>query len=344
MLRTLLVLASYSLATFQMNAVAEEPLQKILFGSCIKQEKPMPILSQMASERADAMIFLGDNIYADTEDMQVMREKYQLLADNEDFQKLLKSAPTYAVWDDHDFGVNDGGTNYSQKVQSQEEYLNFWNVPKDSPRRTRAGTYDSVILGPQGKRVQLLLIDTRYFRSPLKKGEVRRTGGPYLPDNDATKTMLGDEQWKWLRAELLKPAEIRIVASSIQCLASAAGQETWSNLPVERERLFKLIRDTKANGLFIISGDRHWSEYSMVKDALSYPLYDFTSSSFNQVHPRGTPTENRFRVSGTTYHLQNYGVILIDWSQPEIELKIQIRDLDGESRLEKKLKLSALTQ
>ena len=304
----------------------------------------MPILSQMASEQADVMIFLGDNIYADTEDMQVMRKKYQLLADNKDFQKLLKSAPAYAVWDDHDYGVNDGGTNYPQKVLSQVEFLDFWNVSKDSPRRSRAGTYDSIILGPKGKRVQLLLLDTRYFRSPLKKGNARRTGGPYAPDDDASKTMLGEEQWKWLKAELLKPAEIRIVASSIQCLASDAGQETWSNLPAERERLFKLIRETKANGLFIISGDRHWSEYSMTEEALSYPLYEFTSSSFNQVHPRGTPTENDFRVSETTYHLQNYGVILIDWSQPEIELKIQIRDLDGESRLEKRLKLSALSQ
>ena len=251
----------------------------------------MPILSQMASEQADVMIFLGDNIYADTEDMQVMRKKYQLLADNKDFQKLLKSAPAYAVWDDHDYGVNDGGTNYPQKVLSQVEFLDFWNVSKDSPRRSRAGTYDSIILGPKGKRVQLLLLDTRYFRSPLKKGNARRTGGPYAPDDDASKTMLGEEQWKWLKAELLKPAEIRIVASSIQCLASDAGQETWSNLPAERERLFKLIRETKANGLFIISGDRHWSEYSMTEEALSYPLYEFTSSSFNQVHPNTTEVQ-----------------------------------------------------
>ncbi|MBT5017516.1 alkaline phosphatase family protein [Planctomicrobium sp.] len=344
MLRAVIVLIGLSLSLLQTHAVAEESLQKILFGSCIKEGFPMPILSQMASEQADVMIFLGDNIYADTEDMQVMRKKYQLLADNKDFQKLLKSAPAYAVWDDHDYGVNDGGTNYPQKVLSQVEFLDFWNVSKDSPRRSRAGTYDSIILGPKGKRVQLLLLDTRYFRSPLKKGNARRTGGPYAPDDDASKTMLGEEQWKWLKAELLKPAEIRIVASSIQCLASDAGQETWSNLPAERERLFKLIRETKANGLFIISGDRHWSEYSMTEEALSYPLYEFTSSSFNQVHPRGTPTENDFRVSETTYHLQNYGVILIDWSQPEIELKIQIRDLDGESRLEKRLKLSALSQ
>lgn len=338
------VVFSLCLFSFLQVLHAEEPpLTKILFGSCCKQGFPLPIMSQMASEKADAVIFLGDNIYGDTTDMRVLREKYARLASNSDFQKLLKSSKAYAVWDDHDYGLNDAGAEYPQKENSQREFLDFWDVPMDSPRRKREGTYDSVILGPEGKRVQLLLLDTRYFRSPLKKGASRRTGGPYIPDDTPEKTMLGKQQWGWLKEQLLKPAEIRILASSIQCIASDAGQETWSNLPSERTKLFQLIQGTQAEGLFIISGDRHWSEYSMTENALNYPLYDFTSSSFNQIHLRGTPTDNRFRISDSTYHLQNYGVISIDWSAPQTAVEVQIRDLYGKPRIQKMLNLTEIS-
>lgn len=317
-------------------------METILFGSCIKQDRPMPLLRQMATEKADAVIFLGDNIYADTSDMEVMKTKYASLRNNSDFQSLLDASPIYATWDDHDYGINDGGADYPQRKLAQKEYLDFWKVPIESPRRKREGVYDAIILGPLGKRVQIILLDTRYFRSPLKKSEKRRVGGPYLPDEDPQKTMLGEAQWQWLEEQLQQPAEIRILASSIQLLASDAGQETWSNLPLERKRLLSLIQSTGANGLFIISGDRHWSEYSKVKKNLAYPIFDFTSSSFNQIHPRGTPTENRFRTNSKTYHKENYGFIKIDWNKSEPAVQVQIRDASGEVQIDQALKLSEL--
>jgi alkaline phosphatase D len=92
----------------------------------------------------------------------------------------------------------------------------------------------------------------------------------------------------------------------------------------------------------IISGDRHWSEFSVSTDALPYPLYDFTSSSLNQVHPRGTPTTNRFRAMPKTYHRENFGEIVIDWDQPDPEIVITIRDDKGNVQLETKLRLGQL--
>lgn len=313
---------------------AEDAVETILFGSCIQQDRPMPILRKMADLSADVVIFLGDNIYADTSEMQVMREKYQVLARNPDFQSLQQSVPLLATWDDHDFGINDGGANYAQRDLAQREFMDFWKVPEDSDKRKRAGVYDSVVLGPVGQRVQVILLDTRYFRSPLKTAPERRVGGPYVPDYDPTKTMLGTEQWNWLKEQLLVPAEIRILASSIQFAASDAGQETWANLPLERAKFIQRLAETKAEGLFIISGDRHWSEFSLLKEGVPYPLYDLTSSSFNQIHPRGTPTENKYRFKDTTYHRENFGVIRIDWSNPRVPVKVEIRDVTGQIQLE----------
>lgn len=321
-------------------ASADEPvLSRVLFGSCIKQDQPMPILATIAGQQPDLFIFLGDNIYADTEDMDVMRAKYAKLQADAGFTQLLKTCPVLATWDDHDYGVNDGGDDYPRRVESQQIFVDFWNDADDSPRRQRPGVYDSRVYGPEGQRVQVVLLDTRYFRSPLKRGE-KRTGGAYVPNPDPKVTMLGDAQWVWLEQQLRVPAELRIIATSIQCLPGAAGQETWSNMPLERQRLLKLIEQTEAKGVVMISGDRHWSELSAIEHGVPYPLYEITSSSLNQVHPRGTPTVNRFREVNNTFHRENFGMLEIDWEDRTVSL--QILDIDAAIRIKKTIPLRVL--
>jgi alkaline phosphatase D len=197
------------------------------------------------------------------------------------------------------------------------------------------------VFGPEGRRVQVILLDTRFFRSPLSTGP-RRVGGPYVRDDDPAKTMLGQRQWEWLEKQLREPAELRVIASSIQFAAEAAGQETWSNLPRQRTRLMELLKTTEANGVLFVSGDRHWAELSAIREGADYPLYDMTSSSFNQIHERGTPTKNRFRVIDNTYHRENYGVILIDWQAADPTITLSIRDITGATQLEKRIRLSEL--
>jgi alkaline phosphatase D len=317
-------------------------LHRIHFGSCIKQDQPMPIFETMLADHPQLALFLGDNIYADTEDMQLMRSKYQRLAANPGFQSYRSQVPSLATWDDHDYGANDGGCDYPQRAASQQVFLDFWNDPEASPRRQREGIYDARTFGPPGRRVQVILLDTRYFRSPLLRGPTQQVGGPWIADVDPKKTMLGQTQWEWLAEQLKQPAELRLLVSSIQLASSTAGHETWSNLPVERARLQQLIRDTRAAGVVVLSGDRHWSELSIVEDGVGYPLYDLTSSSFNQPHPRGTPTDNSRRALPTTYHQQNYGAVEIDWDAPSPTVSLQIRDLAGQIVLERQLLLAEL--
>ncbi|MCA9140342.1 MAG: alkaline phosphatase family protein [Planctomycetales bacterium] len=315
---------------------------RVVFGSCIKQDQPTPIFKAMAEEKPDLLIFTGDNIYADTDDMTVMRTKYNTLAENESFGRLRQSATVLATWDDHDYGVNDGGADFPKRDQSQKEFLDFWGVAPDSPRRSRSGVYDARVFGPAGKRVQVILLDTRYFRSPLKIGE-RRVGGPYYPDSTAGKTMLGEDQWHWLERQLQEPAEIRLIISSIQFVPSDSGQECWANLPRERQRMLNLINTTKANGVVFISGDRHWSEVSRTNNSAGYPIYDITCSSLNQLHSRGTPTANDFRVGTQTYHRENYGLLTIDWNGSNPVLAFSIRDLLGKPVIQQTISLGDLT-
>ena len=319
----------------------QQPITRIGFGSCVKQQNPAPLFSNILDYQSELFLFMGDNIYGDSEDMSVLKAKYKVLGEKNGFKKLRERAVIMATWDDHDYGLNDGGAGFVKREASQQVFSEFWNDVPDSPRRARPGVYDAHVFGPKGKRVQVILLDTRFFRSDLKTGP-RRVGGPYYPDNNPDLTMLGSAQWQWLEKQLQQPAEIRIVVSSIQFAPTAAGQETWANLPQEKQRFLDLLTKTNASGVMIVSGDRHWSEFSRITEELAYPLYDFTSSSINQLHSRGTPTDNPHRFLEKTFHKENFGTIDIDWDQDDPVIRVGIVDLTGKVQLSHSVNLSAL--
>lgn len=328
------------------------------FGSCAKQDKPQPIWDAIVDAKPQMFVLLGDNIYGDTEDMEVLRARYKLLGEQPGFQKLRAACPVFATWDDHDYGVNDGGVEYPKKRESQQVFLDFFGVPADDARRKREGVYSSHVFGPVGKRLQLILLDARYFRSPLKTGfQPGEPGdgyrGKYAPNTDPNATVLGEAQWKWLEEQLGMPAELRIIGSSVQVVTCEHGSEMWGNFPLERARLFRVLRETKAQGAVFLSGDRHLAEIAKLPadDPLGagYPLFDVTSSSLNA--PSGNFTKagvrfaneiNRYRV-GLTYFDTNFGMVHIDWDRSDPELRIQVRDEQGGVVFQQRVTLGQLS-
>ena len=316
---------------------AGRPIERIAAGSCIRQDRPQPIWRAVAAFRPDLLLLLGDNVYGDTEDMEVLRAKYARLAADEGFAGLRRTVPIVAVWDDHDFGANDAGREYPRRRESQQVFCDFFGVPGDSPLRAQEGIHHSVVLGPPGRRVQFICLDTRYHRSPLATlplAERVKGGGAYRPTDDPAATVLGEPQWEWLATALREPAEIRIVLSSIQVASVENHHEHWGNFPAERSRLLRTIRDSGARGVIVVSGDRHSAEISMIPpgpDALAEPLYDLTASSLNQ--PRGLVTAaepNRHRL-GPHYHAPNFGTIEIDWGAAAAVARVTlaVRDVEG---------------
>lgn len=320
-----------------------QPVRRIAFGSCAGQNESQPIWARITATRPDMFLFIGDNIYADTVDMSVMRAKYAQLAAQPGFQRLRRACPILATWDDHDYGLNDAGAEYSKRVESQQIFLDFFREPKNSPRRRREGVYDARMFGPPGKQIQVILLDTRYFRSPLKERVPRERGvGPYVANTDPGATLLGDAQWKWLEDQLRAPAQIRIVASSIQVVPEDHGWEKWMNFPNERRRLYNLIRDTGAAGVIFISGDRHLAELSMMDGGVGYPMYDLTSSSLNRSSKKWRPYEaNRHRVATMNWG-DNFGLIEIDWNRADPQIGLQVRDWEGDVTIQRKIYLSTL--
>jgi alkaline phosphatase D len=326
------LLAAAPLLPATLSAQGRPPLSRIAFGSCAEQRRPQPIWDAVHAYHPDLFLFCGDNVYGDftTPDAATLRDAYAGASHIAGYVKLRQTVPHLAVWDDHDYGLNDGGADFPHKAAAKEQFLRFWNVPDGDVRRGREGIYDSHIIGPPGMRVQIVMLDVRWFRSPLKPTDQRGAPGKerYLPDPDPAKTMLGATQWEWLAAELRKPAEVRIIVSSIQVLAEGHGWERWGNLPLERQKLFDTIREARANGVVMISGDRHIGALYREKPDGLYAITEATSSGLNQIYwAAKEPGPNRL---GPLYAKANFGVVEIDWWARTVTLAL--RDESGTVR------------
>ncbi|MDG2125059.1 MAG: alkaline phosphatase D family protein [Verrucomicrobiales bacterium] len=308
-------------------APADDVPSVVAFGSCAKESAKQPIWEAVVAKDPGLFLFLGDNIYGDTDDMDVMRAKYAKLGAIAGYQKVKARCRVLATWDDHDFGRNDAGAEYEHKVGSQKELLRFFEEPEDSPRWKREGVYgDWMFDGGEGRRLQVILLDTRYFRSRMvrvDKEKEKENYGPYTRNEAVGATVLGGAQWAWLEEVLKKPADLRLVGTSIQAVPDGHGWEKWGNFPAERERLFGLVKKTRANGVVLLSGDRHLGEISVLaaEAGVGYPLYEVTSSGLTQAGGGRYEEPNEWRVN-EIYRSRNFGTVRVDWDRGRVKLEL----------------------
>ena len=312
---TLLVLSLNSLS-------ANDAVSRIAFGSCCKQNRPSPIFESINAFAPETWIWMGDNIYGDSEDVNVLREKWAIQKEKPGYKKLRESCTIIGTWDDHDYGRNDAGKEYPSKKASQAAFLDFLEAPANDPRRFREGVYTSHVMGPAGKQLKIILLDTRYHRdAPGEEGDI-----------------LGAEQWKWLEQELIdSSANVHLLVSSIQAVASDHRYEKWSEFPTAKERLLKLLSRKDVPPVTILSGDRHSAEISVEKKDTGYPVFDVTSSSMNSPI-KGNESERNDRRVGEVFSGANFGTLEIDWEVTPPKLKFAIRDLEGKPVRELTLK------
>ena len=313
------------------------PPSKIAFGSCCVQIGNLSIFDSIQKQKPELFLALGDNMYGDflpgtAPDSAWLALQYGVLLSNAPYKRFKQNMPIIATYDDHDFGGNNSGNTYPFKRQTANLLLDFFNVPANSNQRNHTGVYGSYYYGDDAHKLQIIVLDTRVFLDVF-------SGEPISPTRDTSKRFLGNEEWNWLRSELLKPAKVRIVMSSTQMLHEHTGFESWTNYPHELQRFFDLIKDTRAEGVFMVSGDVHWAELSMQKPAGLYNLYDMTSSGLNQVEDR--PKPNKFRI-GTALQDLNYGMINIDWKSIPISINLQIYNNKNVVKIEKTIPLTEL--
>lgn len=337
--RYFLALFLLTLSSLCLNAQVSDParnLQTISFGSCNNQAKPQPMWQFVLQNDPDLWVWLGDNIYGDSENMKVMALKYNKQKRNPEYVKLRKHCPIIGTWDDHDYGLNDGGKEHRVKRKSQHEFFNFFNVPATDPIRKQEGVYQSYFFGEGARKVKVILLDTRYFRDSLQvMGQARKKYCVANQEGD----ILGEAQWAWLEQELANSdAAINLLCTSIQFIPTQHNFEKWANFPKARARLFQLITATQPNKLILLSGDRHIAEVSRFDlEGLDYPLYEITSSGITHTWHEVREEDNRYR-QGELIIRRNFGLLRIDWRNEDAPKVItEIRGLGNKLFLQEYL-------
>lgn len=303
-------------------------LTTIAFGSCQTAERDIPILDRIVAERPQLMVYMGDNVYGDANagDMSLpeLRTQYARMSERAEFQRLRAAAPMLATWDDHDMAWNDGGRDFTGRGMAQRIFERFWGM--DNAFMGQDGIWHARAFGPEGRRVQFIMLDTRSGRSSLTRLPQATSNGRYAQSQDPNQRMLSDAQWTWLEAQLREPAEIRFVVSSIQVLADGHAWEAWHTMPREQTRLYDTIQRAGAKGVVFISGDRHSAGMYRQEGRIGYPAVEMTTSSLNLSFAE-TSTEMSSSQIGAMYPPLNYGMARIDWDARALVL--QIAGADG---------------
>ncbi len=321
-LLSIITLASLLIDSQAQDLSYSKELTKIAIGSCNRENAPQLLWGHINSHNPDLWIWLGDNIYGDTDDMAVMKKKYDLQKSNKEYQQLISNTHVLGIWDDHDFGRNDAGKEYEKRDESRDLMFEFLDVPKDSPAWKRKGGYQSYTFGEGDRKVKVILVDARYFRD-----EQLREGRSYVVNWEGD--VLGEDQWKWLENELTdSDAAVHIIGNGIQFITDEHRFEKWANFPKARQRMLDLFAKTNPQNVLMLSGDRHISEVTSQYVPGYGMLYDFTSSGMT--HSYESSTEYNSHRIGNLITSKSFGLINIDWSGYKPVVFLESRGTENE--------------
>ncbi|MEQ9316144.1 MAG: alkaline phosphatase D family protein [Henriciella sp.] len=294
---------------------------RVAFGSCCRiQLDPVQRIWNVARVlEPDMFVWLGDNIYADSDQEQTLVDLYGRGRVVERIEPFLRSTPQLATWDDHDFGYNDSDGLSPFKDMALKVFRNFWPNPSygedDNP-----GIYFKQSYGG----VDFFILDGRYHRDPTNR-----------PDN-AQKTMLGARQKAWLKRELkASKAPFKILASGggWSSAENEDGGDSWAVYMTERNEIFDFIRDEQISGVVCISGDSHMGELNCIprSEEGGYDIYDFCSSPLaQQPANKNTRQTPEVRIRDTWTRSVNLGLIEFDLSGEQPVLTYNLYDSLGE--------------
>jgi len=324
----------------------EAPDFTALFGSCAyvndtpydRPGKPygndFEVFDAMAAQRADLMLWVGDNVYLREVDFHTpegIRYRYRHSRALPALQRFLASTHHYATWDDHDFGPNDSDGSYALKGASLETFRRYWPAPQyglpDTP-----GVFQRVTWAD----VEFFLLDDRYHRKPNR--------WPDGPD----KTMLGRAQINWLKESLVgSRASFKVVVLGNQVLNPQTRHEGLFHFGADLDELLDWILGQRIDGVLFLSGDRHKTELIRLEPDGGYPLYDFTDSpltagvySFGADDPEA---ENSVRVDGTLLTEHGFGSLRFEGTRQDRRVTLRACAKDGAVRWQRVIPRKELT-
>lgn len=304
-------------------AAGNRSVHRLAFGSCNEFFAAQPLWQSLRAATPDLFVWTGDIVYADlwvwpalanqgwlrfpggeVSSEAQLRGAYARQKDHAAYRGFVRTlrAGVLGIYDDHDFGKNNGGREFPLRDAAQRALLDFLDVPEDAARRHRPGAYaayDFPIAVRNGDFVRFILLDTRYHRDARPESEADATAAD----------ILGAAQWAWLEDQLRgSRASAHVIVSSIQVVAEQHRYEKWANYPAAHRRLQATLDRYRPRGLLLISGDRHLAEISQSRTPGGLTVTDVTSSGMTHSVPENWSEENRHRI-GALYGGLNFGVL-----------------------------------
>ncbi|KAJ1436871.1 PhoD-like phosphatase-domain-containing protein [Ochromonadaceae sp. CCMP2298] len=313
----------------------------VAFGSCNRQDKPQEHWATISSLQPSHWIWTGDAVYAKGNSVEKLRKAYASLISNPLYESFEEGVTVDGVWDDHDFGVNDGGKHAPEKEARQREYASFIARGRSNftEYNERLGLYHHLDLSIGGTMARFYFLDTRSQRDNhwiRSIGEVHMKGSALIASALRVSytllgwgqrhqgNMLGPEQWQHFEDSLRSStAEVNVIISSVQVLTTNPVFESWGHFPAEKRRLFQLLQDVDPKGLTFLSGDVHLGELSRARftrsDGSEGEWVEVTSSGLTHTCADGIVNKylcpfmmqvfSLHRIPGAVFFGKNFGTI-----------------------------------
>lgn len=255
--------------------------------SCANLEAGFFNVYKVIEERNDveAVLMLGDYIYEyeeggyspnvnvdrifdpthETVSLDDYRLRYSVYRMDHSLQRLHQNFPWICVWDDHESAndsFKDGAENHNagegdwelRKQMAQQAYFEWLPIrPKEE------GSYDIYRRFAYGDLLDLVMVDTRLH------GREEQVGSGEPEYSDPNRTMLGHDQFTWLKDELSnstarwKVLGNQVIVAPVNVFGTPINTDSWDGYPAERDNLFDHIQANDIENFVVITGDVHTS-------------------------------------------------------------------------------------
>ena len=281
------------------------------------EDREQAIWTAVYRAHPDLFLWLGDNIYGDSPVPNFLAEEYRRQRDVASLQPVNWSIPQLAIWDDHDYGLNNHDRTNPVKAAAFKIFTDYWANPA-------AGTPDcpGVFFAYKYSGVDFFFLDVRTYRDPNHE--------PDGPD----KTMLGACQMDWLKEQLLaSDAPFKVLASgSGWSRAKGAGGDSWAAFVYERDVFFQWLFESGIEGVVLLSGDTHVGEANAIPFGRrgGYDLYELVSSPLAQdTYEKWQRFDPEMRIRPVYFRGPNFGLLSFEFVGEEAVLRYELFDAAG---------------
>ena len=241
----------------------------------------------------DVFIWLGDNVYyrePDWTSRTGMIHRWTHDRSIPELRPFLANIPSYAIWDDHDYGPNDIGRDFWHKKLATEVF-GIFNGNPTAGLPELPGIFSYFAWGD----VHFYLLDNRTYRTVAKLNPE-----PFGYEEQ----QLGKAQIDWLvesmkqnrnQSESSYPCTFHVVAIGNQVLSPFPGDslQRWEK---EWQYLFDRLVAEEIHNVIFISGDVHFAEVSRM-EYKGMAFWDVTSSPLTAGPWAGSDaSDNPYRV------------------------------------------------